>query len=275
MSLNYDGHNLIPGMADVLETVERQIWWNRHELQWWVGGVIDSAAVDSGHTNNTTQLRPGLILGKITATGKMTNWNPFATDGSQKISTIFAGQQEMQQYGTALDRFSGEQFIYGGGIKAADILIPGQTNYGIAGQDWEFLVRNQLAHRFLFDDDQDGSYVAPKIVGELTTAQIAADAVTVALRDHNTTFVNLGADAATTYTLPAPVPGLRFKFVQKAGQNIVLDAPSTGEFMHEGSTAANTVTMASTVFGTIEVVAERTATTPTYQYVVQGNPTIT
>ena len=275
MTLEYNGQDLVPGMGAVLETVERQVWWNRHELQWWTGGIISAAAVDSGHTSNTTQLRPGLILGMITATKRLVQWDPTASDGTQAIHSIFAGNLELQQYGTAAERFTGQQLIVGGGLKAADIIVPGQTTYGLSGQDYEFLVRNQLAGRFFFDDDLDGSKIAPKTITTLTTAQIAADAVTVTLAQNNTTFINLAADAATTYTLPAPVPGLHYKFVQKAGQNIVLDGPATGEFVTPASTAANTVTMASTVFGVIEVIAEITTVAPAYQYVVQGTPTVT
>ena len=206
MSLEYNGQDLVPGMGAVLETVERQVWWNRHELQWWTGGIIDATTVDSGHTSNTTQLRPGLILGMITATKRLIQWNPQAVDGSQAIHSIFAGNIELQQYGTAAERFTGQQLIVGGGLKAADIIVPGQTTYGLAGQAWEFMVRNQLAGRFFFDDDLDGSKVAPK------TIQTAAAAVTVTLAQNNTTFLNVGATATTTFTLPAPVPGLRYKF---------------------------------------------------------------
>lgn len=47
-----------------------------------VGIHIDSSARDSGNTP-TTKLRPGLALGKITASGKHKEYDPSASDGSE------------------------------------------------------------------------------------------------------------------------------------------------------------------------------------------------
>ena len=46
------------------------------------GIMLDSSARDSGNTPTTT-LRPGLALGKITASGKYKEYDPSASDGSE------------------------------------------------------------------------------------------------------------------------------------------------------------------------------------------------
>lgn len=55
------------------------------------GVTIASAARDSGNTVTTT-LRPGLMLGKITASGKYTNYSNSASDGSQACLGILKDQ---------------------------------------------------------------------------------------------------------------------------------------------------------------------------------------
>lgn len=63
------------------------------------------------------------------------------------------------------------------------------------------------------------------IVGnENVVAKTAAYTVTV--QDTGKTFTNEGAGGSVTFTLPSPKIGLRFRFLQKAAQNIVIQAPS-------------------------------------------------
>ena len=269
MALNYQGSELIPGMHPEQETIEAQVWWGRYELQWWAGGVIDSGTLDSGNTGQTSQLRPGLLMGMITSSGKLTQWNPYATDGSQTIKGIFAAHKELDYYGTAKDRYMGSLLV-GGGAKADAIIVPGETAAGLSGKNYEFLVREQLKDRFRFDDELSTSYSSSK-VKEVT------EATAVVAADQNTTFTNPEAAGSVTFTLPAPLPGAKYTFMQVGDQDIVLDGPSTGEFQTAASTAANTVTMAGSVFGTISVEGVRTDSSPSavYQYKVVADGAVT
>lgn len=271
MSINFQGQNLTPGMHEEFQTVEAELSWAGWQHQMSVGVVLDSATTDAGHTNYTNIIRPGILIGGPLSTGKYTTWDPYGADGSEKLLGVFTGSINMDFNGTVKDRFIGN-ILVGGSLRTEQVIVPGETDRGLAGTDYEILAREALAGRFVMSDNITYGY-KQRI---MTTAEIASDTVpasgTLAVSDHNTHFINVGADALTTYNLPAPIPGLRFYFTMKDDQDLVLDGPGTGEFLHEGADAANTVTIDSLVFSTIEVVGARTSAG--YQYVVLGNPTI-
>jgi hypothetical protein len=259
MVFNYSGRNQVPGMpATELLTQESQIWWGRHEPIVYAGKLLDKDTVDSGNTGNTSILREGLALGLITASDQLTHWNPYATDGSGKFVGFLAIPQEMDYNGTATERLTA--VFVAGQIKASQVVVPGETSKGLAGTDYEFLLREQCAGRFLFDDDL-GSLAAWK------TRELPATA-TLTTADHKTHFTNVGASGATTITLPVPVPGLHFRFSSIAAHNITLEGPATGEYFP----AANSDVLSAANDETVDVYAIRTAATPTYQYKIVPTP---
>ena len=56
-----------------------------------VGITIDQGARDAGNTPQTT-LRKGLILGKVTATGKYAQYDDLASDGTEVAACILADE---------------------------------------------------------------------------------------------------------------------------------------------------------------------------------------
>lgn len=61
-----------------------------------VGGVlIDVAAEDAGHPDGPTNLRKGLCLGKVTATGRYKEFDIYATDGSGDSANMVVLAQEV------------------------------------------------------------------------------------------------------------------------------------------------------------------------------------
>jgi hypothetical protein len=242
-----------------LVTEHGQLWWGRHEQLVLAPALIDKDTVDAGNTNYTTLLREGLALGQITSSKQLTHWNPYATDGSQMLFGFLTNAQPMSYMGAVAERLY--NVIVGGNIKASGIIIPGEADRGISGKGYEILLRNQCQGRFLFDDDL-GGMVAWK-TGELATN------TTLTIRDHRTHFTNVGASGSVTAILPAPVPGLEFLFTSVAAQNLVLDGPATGEFFKP---SGNGPTLLPANDETVHVRAVRTATTPTYQYVVTPVP---
>ena len=136
MAMQYGGEALTPGIQAERTTVEAQLWFGRIEQQQFQGGILDSTATDTGHTSQTTQLRPGLLLAQLTATKKLVPWSPYVTvyDGSQTIAGILNHHIAMKLYDTAVDRHSNMLF-YGGNVKAAEILVPGATTAGISGDN--------------------------------------------------------------------------------------------------------------------------------------------
>lgn len=56
------------------------------------GITVDDTARDAGNTGKTTTLRPGLVMGKITASGKYAQYNNSASDGTQTAIGILKDQ---------------------------------------------------------------------------------------------------------------------------------------------------------------------------------------
>lgn len=202
----YSGAFALPGIGSDFTTFENEFWWGRWENQIHMGMVIVGSARDAGG-DPTTVLRSGLLLGKITATGKLKEWNPTGTDGSEKIFGILKISQNMQVVGVNQDRYLG-LIMLGGTLKPSNILIPGEATVGISGHAVEHLIRAQLFPRFIFADNFGGNVFG----GYSNIAAKTAD-YTVLEADNNTLFTNRGALAAVNFTLPVTAKkGLRYSF---------------------------------------------------------------
>lgn len=262
MSFSFQGYQLTPGMHDERFTVENVFTWGRWDQVEYVQAIVDKDAVDAGNSP-TTQLRTGLAMGVQSATGQFIQWNPYATDGSQYLVGFLIDEIDMGWLnGTTTERLSA--LVVKGNIKADRVIIPGESSYGIEGTSYEFLLREQAAGRFLFDDDLGRFNVWTQ--RQMSAAEITANGITLTRADHRSMISNLGATGALTMVLPAPKPGLEFIFHVVADQNITLDGPSTGEFFP----TANTEVADEDDKQYIYVRGIRTATTPTYQYIVRG-----
>jgi hypothetical protein len=217
----FQGANLVPGLQTMLETTENQFWIGRWENQIWHYGVISSAAVDTGNTGGTTTLRAGLLLGQVTATGELKEWNPSAVDGSETIFGVLGTTQPLRYgagSGTA-DRLAGMIHI-AGRLDPAKLIVPGQTSLGISGNASEYDIRNQLGLRVMFGDALS---TLPVMGWKGPVAKTASYAVTDA--DNMTLFTNEGAAGAVTFTLPAsPKKGLKYGFYVVTDQNVIVAA---------------------------------------------------
>ncbi len=70
------------------------------------GVTIDSSARDSGNSPDTT-LRKGLVLGKITASGKFAQYDSGAADGTETAYGILADEGKVvDEDGNAVDTFA-------------------------------------------------------------------------------------------------------------------------------------------------------------------------
>jgi Bacteriophage lambda head decoration protein D len=224
----YDGLGNMPGVSTVLESVENQFWYGRMEDLEVVPAVIDGTARDTGNTGNTTRLRPGLLLGIIAATGKYTNWNPNATDGSSRIAGVLGGLINAQRGGSNADSFF--YVIRRGPLRASGLIVPGTTNPGIVGNPLEWLIVNGLLEN---ECRLDRFYNTLSM-----TRGYAADATLVAA-DLNLTITNLGAAGNVTLTLPAPLRGAKLRAINTAGNSLILSAGASN-FLGLGATATLT-----------------------------------
>lgn len=266
MAIQYQGESLVPGILAERSTVEAQLYFGRWEQQEWNGGVIVSTTTDAGHTDQTSQLRPGLILGQNTTSEKLVQWDPYATDGSQRIAGFLNHHIDLELYGAAQDRYSNLLF-YAGRIKASEILVPGQAAAGLSGKDYEWLVREQLKHRFIFDDDIYGEYTATDSVITDTTTSL-----TLTAAQTNTTVSNQGSAAVLGLVLPDPLPGLRYKVLQigtgGTGQDVNVTTVGAGnDFIDGTEDLGSTVAIDALNFGITEFVGVRSTAT-LYSYAV-------
>jgi hypothetical protein len=256
----FDGAFGTPGIRDLLETTENQFWVGRYELQEWAGEVVDGSATDTGNTSQTSDLRAGLLLGKVTSgadEGKVKQWNPAATDGTEDIYGVLPYMLNTDFRGSTLDRKTG--IMVGGLVDATKLLIPGQTALGIAGNANEFLIRNQMvgSGRFKFYKD----FVSIDQGSWRNVVAKTAD-YTVTTSDIGTLFTNRGAAGAVNFTLPAtPYKGFRVGFYAVADQNLVVTAGTADTMVTFNDATADSVafqTSSEIIGGMFEVVGDGT-----------------
>lgn len=204
------GH--LPGIGTLIETFEQAYTWGPYP-RYWTSGYIDATASDP--TNNPTwELRPGLVMGKITATGTWTNYNPLATNGTQVAQGVLPLALRMQDIITGVNTARFYAIMASGGVQASKLI--GLDN----------MARAQMSSLFYFDDNLPGNHVFPYQQFQLKTSnyQILAS-------DNLTEFLNTGATGEVDLTLPPIANGYYFalkcmaaqvfKFISNEGGNMV------------------------------------------------------
>lgn len=256
----YDGAYGLPGLRDELNTVENQFWVGRWENQLWAGEVIEESSLDSGNTGHTANLRAGLLLGKLTSganAGKVTEWDPSASDGSENIYGILAHMQNVDYQGGTADRLT--TIMVGGTVDPSKLLIPGQTALGISGNANEFLIKNQLVGggRFLLYKE-----FVPNDQGAWRNVVAKTADYTVTTADSGVLFTNRGATGAVNFTLPATAyRGFRVGFYVAADQDVTVTAGTADTMVAFNDAAADSVsfsTASEKVGGMFEVIGDGT-----------------
>jgi hypothetical protein len=235
MSQYQGGFETIPGVSAVIETAEIDLtWFNTTQHNRFDGGKVLAASVDAGNTP-TTQLRAGLLLGFIASSNSYTQWTPGASNGAEKIAGVLARTKSTLESGVAADHFVGS-IITDGYLKNDNLLIPGESTYGLSGKDLEFVVRDQLAERFLLDDIRNP--LIPR------NATLIADK-TIDGTWHGATINNIGATGTVVVTLPAPKQGFRLRLRQFSNQILQVATPSAGQLKLSDGTTAQTLNLAA------------------------------
>tara|TARA_R100001086_G_C11847533_1_gene260534 strand:+ start:4036 stop:4854 length:819 start_codon:yes stop_codon:yes gene_type:complete len=254
MSFEFTGAFGLPSIQSALETSENVFWWGRFEQEAFIGSLIDGSARDAGNVGYTDVLRPGLLLGKVTSSGKLKEWNPDATDGTENIYGVLGYSQKMQRMGSNADRWLGWVYCWGF-LKADRIYIPGNASTGISGDAKEHLVRGQLDKRFTFSDQLEGNNF-----GGYRNVIAKTGDYTVLEADHDVLFSNTGAAGAVNFTLPATAKeGLRYGFYVTADQDVTVTAGTADTMVTFNDAAADSVafsTAGNKIGGLIEVYAD-------------------
>jgi hypothetical protein len=208
-----DTWGIVPGLTTSRETYEAEFRWGSQFQGVFANGLIDGATVDTGNSP-TYELRPGLLLGQIIATGKYTNYSPTATNGSEVASAVLVEAIRMQTFeGGTADRFYA--VLVGGPVQAAKIL------------NLDLNARQQM-DKFFFDDifQMQGNHWFPFKRFQSKTVDY-----TIVASDNFTMFDNVGSSGTVILTLPPIAPGyffgLRaqlatvFRFTSNEGGNVI------------------------------------------------------
>lgn len=251
----YSGAFALPGISADFETYENEFWWGRWENQIYTGLVLSGAGRDAGGSP-TTLLRSGLLLGKVTSSGSLKEWNPTGTDGSERIFGILKLSQNMQIAGVNADRYLG-MIMIGGQVKASRILVPGNASLGISADTYEYLIRGQMFGRFMFDDGLMGNPW-----GGWTNIVAKTADYTITEADNNVLFTNRGASAGVNFTLPATAKkGLRYGVYVVAGQDTTLTAGTADTAVTFNDATSDSVALSTTsekIGGHFEVLGDGT-----------------
>lgn len=197
----------MPGPAAVELATPRKILRSYPSSVVLLGVAIDSTAADS--TNSpTTELRAGLVMGLVTATGLAKQYSPTATDGTQiPVGILYEDRRMVDPAGTARQET--------GQLVVAGVVI---TSSIIGSDD---VCRQAFYGRIIYDDRYFG--VAPDLLPPL----VKATNYTVLATDTGKSFSTRGAGGAVVFTLPTTlVKGFRARFQNEVDQNMTVTAPA-------------------------------------------------
>lgn len=201
----------------------------------WKSSKISGTTRDAGNTNFTTIIRPGLLLGKIDATGEFEEWDGSLLLGTQNLQGILDTEMRAQDFdATNQDRVF-RILVARAPLKVRKLLILGAA---FVGHAQEYLARRQLyAAGFVLDDDpfgyKAGAYRAPSYE-TATTDTLTGD-------QNGMTLIYMNA-ASVTVTLPAIKPGLKYTLIRSADEEFIVVSPTADNVIVGNDLSADGVT---------------------------------
>lgn len=112
--------------------------------------IIDGASLDAGNTGFTTVLRQGLVMGRVTATGKWRPFNNGASDGTEIARGILLLATAIPN---GQDIINGQICVSAPCLEPAGLCLAAASAYGLAQSGAGLNVRKHLAFNFKFADD--------------------------------------------------------------------------------------------------------------------------
>ncbi len=221
-----DVYGLAPGLTTARETYENEFRWGSQYQGVYSNALIDGSTIDSGNTP-TFELRPGLLLGMVLATGKYKQYSATATDGSEVASAILLEAIRTLDFANlATDRFYA--VLVGGPVQAVKVL----------GLD---LMARQQMDNFIFDDSVGFGSIPGNHWFPWKRFQTKTANYTLTSADNFSLFDNLGAGASVTFTLPPIANGYLFGFRAQTAQNLVVASGEGGNIIALNNATANSV----------------------------------
>jgi hypothetical protein len=216
----------VPGMGTTVETFEQAYSWGPYP-RYYTGAYIDSGASDP--TNSPTfELRMGLVMGRITATGTWTNYNPANTNGSEVAQGILPLGLRMQDVLSGVNTTKFYAMMVSGGVQGSKLI----------GLD--LMSRAQLSPRFIFDDNLLGNTAFPWGRFQTKTANYQ-----IVAADNFSHFDILGAAGEVDFTLPPIANGYSFGFTGGAAQIMKVISFEGGNIISLNSATSTSVAFAT------------------------------
>lgn len=224
----YAGQFGVPGQTAILESAANEFLWGGDASRIMVlqtDTKVLGAARDAGNSP-TNVLRPGLLMGQVSASGGYMQYDPTATDGTQfPVGPLPVELKMIDIDGNNVDRHP--PVIVRAPIKAANVYILGVA---LTSSDYQYLARRQLAtNGFIFNDDPRNflSGLARRTITKATN-------YTVVATDNGTLFQAITADA--TFTLPALATSIGTSFTfQRCSDHEMVVASAEGDNMVVGN----------------------------------------
>ena len=211
----------IPGHGALAETGEREILWGGDDRRLnilYKGYAVSSAARDAGNTP-TTVLRRGLLMGVVTATGELEEWDADASDGTQYIAAVLNNELNVLDLsGTAVDRVPMPPLVCAPVI-AGRLLIQGSAFVGHVDEYLARRVMHQMGYRF--DDDPQGY-----LTGLVERFAVVADTTDTLTEAENGMTLFYSNAASVTVTLPAAKPGLFYEICRTGDEEFIFVSPT-------------------------------------------------
>jgi len=235
-STTFQGGWGVPGAGDAIETSEREIFWGG---DWGKGQILTASAsfattlADAGNTP-TTDIRPGLLVGKITSSGELAAWDADNSDGTQNIWGInFLDLRMIDFNSTAADRIA--PVCLRAPLKASHLLIQGTA---LTSHVDEYLARRQLhALGCILDDDPHGFLAGAG--GRIATVTGTTDTLT---GDENGSTIFYSNAASVTVTLPTIAAGLEFLLIRTADEEFIVTSAEGDNIIVGHDLSADSVT---------------------------------
>lgn len=112
--------------------------------------IIDGASVDAGNTGFTNVLRQGLVMARVTATGKWRPFNNAGVDGTEIAQGILLLSTAIPN---GQDIINGQICVSAPCLEPAGLCLAAAAAYGLGTTGAGLNVRKHLAFAFKFADD--------------------------------------------------------------------------------------------------------------------------
>lgn len=227
----------VPGVGAERTVTESELLWGSDQARngaLWQSKVVSGAARDAGNTP-TTVLRPGLLMGILTSSGELEEWDADALDGTEVLAAILDVELRAQDFdATNQDRVF-RALVARAPLKVRKLLIQGAAFVGHAD---EYLARRALHNAgYVLDDDPLG--YKSGAIQRFDTNTATTDTITA---DENGKTLFYTNAAAVAVTLPTLVPGLEFTFIRVADEELKVSSAAGDDMVVGNDLSADSIT---------------------------------